>query len=76
MVALIVYRTLRTHQPAPFASYLRLGPLTFVSSSPERFLTYDQIGLYILRPIKGTARKTSSVASLEAAEKLLYVLRK
>jgi para-aminobenzoate synthetase len=68
-----LYRALRTHQPAPFASYLRLGALTFVSSSPERFLTYDHTGLCQLRPMKGTVRKTPSVANLQAAEKLLHV---
>lgn len=68
-----LYKTLRSRQPAPFASYLRLGGATLVSASPERFLTYDQRGRCSMRPMKGTVRKSESVSTLEQAEKILHV---
>ncbi|KAK3951475.1 ADC synthase [Pseudoneurospora amorphoporcata] len=68
-----LYKTLRSRQPAPFASYLRLGGVTLVSASPERFLTYDRRGRCSMRPMKGTVRKSESVSTLEQAEKILHV---
>lgn len=68
-----LFRTLRTRQPAPFASYLRLGPATLVSASPERFLTYDREGHVSMRPMKGTVRKCADVATLAQAEAILHV---
>jgi len=66
-----LYKNLRKRSPAPFASYLRLGSATLISSSPERFLTWSRNGICSLRPMKGTVRKTplaspsSSSSSLE-----------
>ncbi|MCJ1267029.1 para-aminobenzoate synthase, (PABA) [Lobaria immixta] len=37
-----LYLRLREHNSAPFAAYLRLGPLTLLSSSPERFLSWSR----------------------------------
>ncbi|KAB5575618.1 ADC synthase [Coniochaeta sp. 2T2.1] len=68
-----LFRTLRTRQPAPFASYLRLGPATLVSASPERFLTYDREGHVSMRPMKGTVRKSPEVSTLALAEAILHV---
>ncbi|KAH8772583.1 ADC synthase [Diaporthe sp. PMI_573] len=73
-----LYRTLRKRNPAPFASYVRLGGATLVSSSPERFLQYDRSGLCSMKPMKGTVRKSSDPAegcatSLEEAEEILHV---
>ncbi|TPX10902.1 uncharacterized protein E0L32_008108 [Thyridium curvatum] len=68
-----LYRTLRTKQPAPFASYIRLGPATLISSSPERFLQHDRAGLCSMKPMKGTVRKSGAVATLAQAEALLHV---
>ncbi|KAK4460228.1 ADC synthase [Cladorrhinum samala] len=68
-----LYKLLRTRQPAPFASYLRLGEATLVSASPERFLTYDRSGLCSMRPMKGTVRKSEAVSTIEQAEKILHV---
>ena len=67
-----LYTTLRTRQPAPFASYVRLGPLTYISASPERFLSYTP-STAELRPMKGTVRKTAAVSTLAAATSLLAV---
>ncbi|KAI2633853.1 aminodeoxychorismate synthase [Xylaria nigripes] len=68
-----LYRSLRTRQPAPFGSYIRLGGATLVSSSPERFLTFDGAGLCSMRPMKGTVRKSPTVSTLQAAEQILHV---
>ncbi|KKY34702.1 putative aminodeoxychorismate synthase [Diaporthe ampelina] len=73
-----LYRMLRKRNPAPFASYIRLGGATLVSSSPERFLRYDRSGLCSMKPMKGTVRKSSEPAdgcatSLEEAEEILHV---
>ncbi|KAB5563114.1 ADC synthase [Coniochaeta sp. 2T2.1] len=68
-----LFRTLRTRQPAPFASYLRLGTTTLVSASPERFLTYNREGHVSMRPMKGTVRKSQEVSTLAQAEAILHV---
>ncbi|GAB1314344.1 hypothetical protein MFIFM68171_04554 [Madurella fahalii] len=68
-----LFKRLRTRQPAPFASYLRLGGATLVSASPERFLTYDRAGRCSMRPMKGTVRKSEAVATLVQAERILHV---
>lgn len=76
-----LYKTLRTRNPAPFASFLRLGGATFVSASPERFLKWDEHGKCELRPMKGTVKKASppspagpdAVHTLAEAEALLKV---
>jgi para-aminobenzoate synthetase len=70
------YRRLRSANPAPFASFLRLGPhLTVLSSSPERFLRVGRDGTVESRPIKGTRARGSSpstdaLAALELATSL------
>jgi para-aminobenzoate synthetase len=53
-----LYRVLRRTNPAPFAAYLRLGELTVLSSSPERFLSVDRERRVEARPIKGTTRRS------------------
>ncbi|UNI18627.1 hypothetical protein JDV02_004882 [Purpureocillium takamizusanense] len=68
-----LFRTLRARQPAPFGSFIRLGSATLISSSPERFLSYDPRGLCSMRPMKGTVRKSAEVSTLAAAEKILHV---
>ncbi|KAL9088350.1 MAG: hypothetical protein Q9165_006275 [Trypethelium subeluteriae] len=65
------YQHLRACNPAPFAAYVRLGPLTLMSSSPERFLSWSKpekregdrsdvpVSVCQFRPIKGTVKKTT-----------------
>jgi para-aminobenzoate synthetase len=53
-----LYRLLRRTNPAPFAAYLKLGELTVLSSSPERFLSVDRERRVEARPIKGTTRRS------------------
>jgi len=52
-----LYLALRRANPAPFSAYLRLGELTVLSSSPERFLRVSGDGEAEARPIKGTSRR-------------------
>ncbi|MBE3047680.1 chorismate-binding protein, partial [Candidatus Bathyarchaeota archaeon] len=68
-----LYKSLRKRQPAPFGSYLRLGPTTLLSSSPERFLSCSREGVCFMHPMKGTAKKSESVRTLADAEALLRV---
>ncbi|KAI2641616.1 para-aminobenzoate synthase [Hypomontagnella submonticulosa] len=68
-----LYRSLRSRQPAPFGSYIRLGGATLISSSPERFLEFSADGLCSMRPMKGTVRKSRAVATLAQAEAILHV---
>ncbi|KAF5354923.1 hypothetical protein D9756_005663 [Leucocoprinus leucothites] len=71
------YKILRNANAAPHAGYLRLHPTTFLSSSPERFLSYSRSpgAVCQLRPIKGTVRKLPHITR-EVAEKMLAGSRK
>jgi para-aminobenzoate synthetase len=53
------YRALRARNPAPFAALLRLGELSVLSSSPERFLRVDRDRVVESRPMKGTAARVA-----------------
>lgn len=53
------YLALRRTNPAPFASYLRLGNLAVASTSPERFLKIASDGGMRAEPIKGTRRRAA-----------------
>ncbi|KAI1504146.1 ADC synthase [Biscogniauxia marginata] len=84
-----LYLALRTRQPAPFGSYVRLGAATLISSSPERFLEYspspsppsssssssggEGTTRCSMRPMKGTVRKSAAVPTLARAEQILHV---
>jgi para-aminobenzoate synthetase len=48
---------LRRRNPSPFAAFLKLGEVSVVSSSPERFLGIDRSRRMQARPIKGTAKR-------------------
>ncbi|KAG6868879.1 hypothetical protein C0993_008627 [Termitomyces sp. T159_Od127] len=71
------YKLLRKMNPAPYSAFLRLHPSTFLSSSPERFLSYSRPPHSVcqLRPIKGTVRKAPGVTRA-VAEELLANSRK
>ncbi|HTZ87476.1 MAG TPA: aminodeoxychorismate synthase component I [Solirubrobacteraceae bacterium] len=61
-----LYRILRKRNPAPFAAYLKLGELSIVSSSPERFLSVDRERAVQARPIKGTTSRGADPVEDEA----------
>lgn len=71
------YKLLRDVNAAPHSGYLRLHPTTFLSSSPERFLSYSRSpgAVCQLRPIKGTVRKLPHITR-EIAEEMLAGSRK
>ena len=67
-----LYRRLRNLNPSPFSAYVRLGNMTLLSSSPERFLCWsrprrtttgtsfgsdEKISTCQFRPIKGTVKR-------------------
>lgn len=52
--ALPAYLALRAENPAPFGAFLRIGGVSVLSTSPERFLRITTDGSVESRPIKGT----------------------
>ncbi|KAL8771636.1 MAG: hypothetical protein Q9194_004834, partial [Teloschistes cf. exilis] len=64
-----LYLQLRSLNPAPFSAYLRIGRLTLLSTSPERFMSWTRPSTYAttfegearsivqFRPIKGTVHR-------------------
>ncbi|EPS40639.1 hypothetical protein H072_5466 [Dactylellina haptotyla CBS 200.50] len=69
-----IYRQLRKRNPAPFAGFYKCSTTCLLSSSPERFLSWDRKGKFQLRPIKGTVRKAKadgSTVSRREAEAIL-----
>ncbi|GAA1717178.1 aminodeoxychorismate synthase component I [Streptomyces yatensis] len=59
------YQYLRRLSPAPFAALLRFGPLSVLSTSPERFLRVFGDGTVESQPIKGTRPRGGSPAEDE-----------
>ena len=59
---LAAYRALRARNPAPHAALLRLGDVSVLSSSPERFLRIDRERVVESKPIKGTAPRAAHPA--------------
>jgi para-aminobenzoate synthetase len=73
---LAAYRVLRARNPAPHSALLRLGDVSVLSSSPERFLRVDRERIVESKPIKGTAPRAAHpledayrAAALRADEK-------
>jgi para-aminobenzoate synthetase len=73
---LAAYRALRARNPAPHSALLRLGDVSVLSSSPERFLRVDRERIVESKPIKGTAPRAAHpvedayrAAALRADEK-------
>src|ERR671923_210435 len=73
---LAAYRALRARNPAPHAALLRVGDVSVLSSSPERFLRVNRERIVESKPIKGTAARVAHpledayrAAALRADEK-------
>lgn len=63
-----VFLALRQTNPAPYLSFMRLGSISLVSSSPEQFLRVHESGLVSSKPMKGTRKR-----SADSTEDLLLV---
>ncbi|KAF2491274.1 ADC synthase [Lophium mytilinum] len=69
-----LFRNIMDRNPAPFGAYIRFGNcdmgsgVSIVSSSPERFMSWDRKGRTQCRPIKGTVRKGPNVTRADADE--------
>ncbi|KAF2203697.1 para-aminobenzoate synthase [Delitschia confertaspora ATCC 74209] len=61
-----LYKNLMSRNPAPFSAFVRLGNTTILSSSPERFMSWDRSGCAQCRPIKGTVRKAPGLTYEDA----------
>ncbi|KAH3666268.1 hypothetical protein OGAPHI_004457 [Ogataea philodendri] len=66
-----VYKSLVSNNPSPYSCYLDFGDAKLLSSSPERFLSWDDEHCQ-MRPIKGTVKKDSTM-TYEKACKLLKI---
>jgi para-aminobenzoate synthetase len=56
------YRALRRDNPEPYSALLRLGELSVLSASPERFLRVSADGVAESRPVKGTRPRGATPA--------------
>jgi anthranilate/para-aminobenzoate synthase component I len=66
-----VFLSLRSDNPAPYASIMKIDGRVLVSSSPEQFLKVERTGRVSSKPIKGTRRRDSDPAvDAEIAEEL------
>ncbi|ORY10550.1 ADC synthase [Clohesyomyces aquaticus] len=61
-----LYKKLAKKNPAPFGAYLRIHNMHILSSSPERFMSWDRNGCSQCRPIKGTVRKDKKISAADA----------
>ena len=67
-----VYLRLRASSPSHHGGLIRIGGVSLLSASPERFLDIDPAGLVRTRPIKGTRPRASDpAADAEQAAELL-----
>ncbi|HEX7833928.1 MAG TPA: anthranilate synthase component I family protein, partial [Pseudolysinimonas sp.] len=58
-----VYARLRAQSPSHHGALLRIGAISLLSSSPERFLEVSPDGIVRTHPIKGTRPRASDAAS-------------
>lgn len=66
----LIYKKLKTYNPAAFSAYASLGKVKIASSSPECFLIWDRISTLEMKPMKGTVRKSPGM-TLEKAKEIL-----
>ncbi|MBT3306132.1 MAG: aminodeoxychorismate synthase component I [Alphaproteobacteria bacterium] len=73
---MMLYRRLRALSPAPFGAFFRVGDMTVVSASPERFLSLNAEGYAVSRPIKGTRPRGRTPEDDEALANALLASEK
>ena len=61
-----VYQCLRKNNPSPFSAFFRFKHFSFLSASPESFLSLSSEGVLQSKPIKGTAKRLSDSAADQA----------
>ncbi|KAF2118955.1 para-aminobenzoate synthase component 1 [Lophiotrema nucula] len=61
-----LYNRLTKQNTAPFSAYMRLHNMHILSSSPERYISWDRNGSAQCRPIKGTVQKRPGVTAVDA----------
>lgn len=66
----LIYKKLKTYNPAAYSAYGNLGKAKIASSSPECFLQWDRISTLEMKPMKGTVRKSPGM-TLEKAKEIL-----
>ena len=64
-----IYKVLTVKNPSPYSAYFNFDDCVLLSSSPERFLSWDNETCE-LRPIKGTVKKTVDM-TYERAKSIL-----
>jgi aminodeoxychorismate synthase component I len=69
--ALKTYLSLKEKNPAPYSSFIKLGGLEIVSSSPEQFLKVSSLGKVSTKPIKGTRPRSTDLIEDQAFAKEL-----
>lgn len=62
-----MYKTLTSQNPSPYSAYFNFDDCVLLSSSPERFISWDETFCQ-LRPIKGTVKKTHDMTRAKATE--------
>lgn len=65
-----LYKHLTTQNPAPFSAYMRMHNVHILSSSPERYISWNRAQTAQCRPIKGTVQKKPGV-TVEMAHEIL-----
>lgn len=66
----LIYKKLKTYNPAAFSAYGSLGRVKIASSSPECFLIWDRTSTLEMKPMKGTVRKSPGM-TFEKAKAIL-----
>jgi para-aminobenzoate synthetase len=61
-----LYKRLTDQNPAPFSAYMRMHNVHILSSSPERYISWDRSQTAQCRPIKGTVQKQPGVTAEDA----------
>ncbi len=69
-----VHAALRDRSPSPFAAYCAFADHALVSSSPERFLSWDGERLET-RPIKGTTRRDDDPSDPSANDRVIAAMQ-
>ncbi|KAG7929966.1 hypothetical protein KL925_000708 [Ogataea polymorpha] len=64
-----IYKCMVKSNPSPYSCYLDFGDARLLSTSPERFLSWDNM-VSQMRPIKGTVKKGSEMTYARACELL------